>query len=429
MLPLFTVIRKYKNKGRITMSKFDAQKLKKDFPIFKNNKNLVYLDSAATTQKPKLVIQSIVDFYEKYNANVHRSIHELGESSTSLYEQAREKVAKFLNAEKEEIIFVKGTTEGLNFVADTWGRQNVLQDDVIVTTQVEHHANFLPWLCLTKNNGASLKFLEVDTDDYSIKTPSSDFWNSKIKLVAVSGNSNILGDIWADGQLEQIIEKAHSVGAKVLLDASQLAPCKKIDLKKLNVDFLVLSGHKMLAPTGIGVLYIKKDLHNKIEPYQVGGSMVQAASFHDVTWKSAPNKFEAGTPPIAQAVGLGAAIDYFDENINFDDFGVHTSNLCKILLEGLQKIDGIKIWGNIDGIKKDGHLVCFSLNDIHAHDISGFLGNENISVRSGDHCAQPLATVLRIKSSVRVSFYVYSTESDVEYFLEKLDKTIKFFRN
>ncbi|MBD3272809.1 SufS family cysteine desulfurase [Candidatus Dependentiae bacterium] len=410
------------------MSKFDANFLKKDFPIFDNNKDLVYLDSAATTQKPKQMIKAIVDFYEKYNSNVHRSIHELGESSTCFYEQAREKIAKFFNAEPEEIIFTKGTTESINFVADAWAKKNVLKGDSIVTTQVEHHANFLPWMRIAKRNEAKLKYLEIDTNNYSVKDPDNSFWDSGVKLVAVSGNSNVLGDIWQKGQLEKIIDKASSIGAKVLLDASQLAPCKKIDVKKLKVDFMALSAHKMLGPTGIGVLYIKKSLHNKVEPYQVGGSMVQAASFHDVVWKNSPYKFEAGTPPIAQAIGFGAAIDYLN-NINFDDFSDHTTNLCNILLDGLQKISGIKIWGNVDKIRKDGHLVCFSLKDVHAHDISGFLGNENISVRSGHHCAQPLATVLRINSSVRVSFYLYNTPKDVQIFLEKLDKTIKFFRN
>ncbi|MFH1461818.1 MAG: aminotransferase class V-fold PLP-dependent enzyme [bacterium] len=407
---------------------FNAEKLKKDFPIFENNKNLVYLDSAATTQKPRQMVQAIVDFYEKYNSNVHRSIHELGESSTSLYEQARKKIAKFLNVDLEEIIFTSGTTEGINFVADAWARQNVLNGDVIVTTQVEHHANFLPWMRVTKNNGAKLKYLQLDINDYSIKNPELGFWDDKIKLVAVSGNSNALGEIWTEGQLEKIIDSAHKIGARVLLDASQMAPCKKIDLKKLNVDFLVLSGHKMLGPTGIGILYIKKDLHEKVEPYQVGGSMVQAVSFHDATWKSAPYKFEAGTPPIAQAIGFGAAIDYLNENVNFDDFSKYMAQLCSILIDGLLKIDKIKIWGNIDRLKKTGHLVCFSLPDIHAHDISGFLGQQNIAVRSGHHCAQPLATALRINSSVRVSFYVYNTKRDVECFLEKLNETIKFFR-
>lgn len=407
---------------------FDTKKLKKDFPIFENNNNLVYLDSAATTQKPRQMIQSVVDFYEKYNSNVHRSIHELGESSTSLYEQAREKIAKFLNAEPSEIIFTSGTTEGINFIADAWARQNVLKNDVIVTTQVEHHANFLPWMRITKNNEAKLKYLEIDINDYSIKNPEKDFWDDKIKLVSVSGNSNVLGEIWSEGQLEKIIEQAHKIGAKVLLDASQMAPCKKIDLKKINVDFLVLSGHKMLGPTGIGVLYIKKDLHEKVEPYQVGGSMVQAASFHDATWKSAPHKFEAGTPPIAQAIGFGAAIDYLDEKVNFDEFAKHNSMLSSLLIDELLKIDKIKIWGNIDRLKKTGHLVCFSLPDIHAHDISGYLGQKNIAVRSGHHCAQPLAMALRINSSVRVSFYVYNTKNDVIYFLEKLNETIDFFR-
>jgi cysteine desulfurase / selenocysteine lyase len=406
----------------------DPSKLKKDFPIFENNKNLVYLDSAATTQKPKSVIQSIVDFYEKYNSNVHRSIHELGESSTSFYEQAREKIAKFLNAEIEEIIFTSGTTEGINFVADSWAKQTVLKDDFIVITQVEHHANFLPWQRVAKVNDAKLKFLEIDTNNYFVKNPDDNFWSDKIKLVAVSGNSNVLGDIWQEGQLENIIQKSHEVGAKVLIDTSQMAPCKKIDVKKLNVDFLVLSGHKMLAPTGIGVLYIKKDLHEKVEPYQVGGSMVQAASFNSVIWKPAPYKFEAGTPPIAQVIGFGAAIDYLNDKVNFEKLEKYNAKLCSILLEGLIKIDKIKIWGNIEQLKKTGHLVCFSLPDIHAHDISGFLGQQNIAVRSGHHCAQPLADVLGINSSVRVSFYIYNTEQDVKCFLEKLNETINFFR-
>lgn len=407
---------------------FDAKKIKKDFPIFENNKNLVYLDSAATTQKPKSVIQSVVDFYEKYNSNVHRSIHELGESSTSFYEQARIDIANFLNADPEEIIFTKGTTEGINFIADAWVRQNILKDDVIVTTQVEHHANFLPWLRISKKNGSKLKFLEVDTKNYVIKNPDEKFWDDKIKLVSVTGSSNVLGEIWAEDQLANIIEKAHSIGAKVLLDASQLVPCKKVDVKKLDVDFLVLSGHKMLAPTGIGVLYIKKDMHDKVEPYQVGGSMVQAASFHDAMWKPAPAKFEAGTPPISQAIALGAAVNYFIEKIDFTEFEKHTAKLCSLLIDGLQKIDGIKIWGNLEKIKKSGHLVCFSFDDIHAHDISGFLGQQNISVRSGHHCAQPLAFVLGLASTARVSFYVYNTEDDVKYFLEKLNETVKFFR-
>lgn len=407
---------------------FDPNNLKKDFPIFENNKNLVYLDNAATTQKPRAMIQSIVDFYEKYNSNVHRSIYELGETSTFFYEQAREKIAKFLNAELEEIIFTSGTTEGINFIADSWARQHVLKDDFIVTTQVEHHANFLPWQRVAKRNNAKLKYLEIDTDNYLLKNPKQNFWHDKIKLVAISGNSNVLGDIWHKGQLENIIEKSHEIGAKVLIDAAQMAPCEKINIKKLNIDFLALSGHKMLGPTGIGVLYIKKDLHEKVQPYQVGGSMVQVASFNGAIWKSAPYKFEAGTPPIAQAIGFGVAIDYLNEKVNFDELEKHNAKLCSKLLDGLLKIDKIKIWGNVDRLRNAGHLVCFSLPDIHAHDISGFLGQQNISVRSGHHCAQPLANVLGINSSVRVSFYIYNTEDDVKYFLEKLDETIKFFR-
>lgn len=410
------------------MFKFDAQKLKEDFPIFQNKKNLVYLDNAATTQKPKAVIQSIVDFYENYNSNVHRSIHELGETSTCFFENSRDIIAKFLNAQSEEIIFTSGTTEGINFVADAWARQNISKNDFIVTTQVEHHANFLPWLRICKNSGAKLKFLELDTKNFFIKYPEENFWDKNIKLVSISASSNVLGEIWQEHQLHNIIKKAHEIGALVLLDASQLAPHKKIDVKKLNIDFLVLSGHKMLGPTGIGILYIKKNLHNQVEPYRVGGSMVQAASFNDAIWKSAPYKFEAGTPPIAQAIGFGAAVEYLNKNVNFDEFEKYSAYLCGLLIDGLLKIKDIKIWGNIDQFKKNGHLVSFSLPDIHAHDISGFLGGLNISVRSGHHCAQPLANMLNLQSSVRVSFYIYNTEQDVEIFLDKLNETIAFFR-
>lgn len=408
---------------------FDAKKLKKDFPIFDNNKALVYLDNAATTQKPKSVIKSVLDFYEKYNSNVHRSIYNLGESATSFYEQARIDIANFLNAEPEEIIFTKGTTEGINFIADAWASQNILKNDVILTTQVEHHANFLPWLRISQKIGSKLKFLELDTKKYILNEPDEKFWNDKIKLVSVTGNSNVLGEVWDEGQLESLINKSHSIGAKVLLDASQLVSCKKIDVKKLKVDFLVLSGHKMLAPTGIGILYIKKDMHNKVEPYQLGGAMVQTASFNKAIWKSSPDRFEAGTPPIAQAIGLGAAVNYFNENIDFEEFTKHTAKLCSLLIDGLKKIDGIRIWGNIYKIKKSGHLVCFSFDDIHAHDISGFLGQQNIAIRSGHHCAQPLASILGLVSTVRVSFYFYNTTDDVKYFLEKLNDTIRFFRD
>ncbi|MBU4269419.1 cysteine desulfurase [Candidatus Dependentiae bacterium] len=410
------------------MVKFDAKLLKKDFPIFQNKKNLVYLDNAATTQKPRSVIQSMVDFYENYNSNVHRSIHELGETSTCFFENSREIIAKFLNAESEEIIFTSGTTEGINFIADAWARQNIKKDDYIVTTQIEHHANFLPWLRICKNNGAKLKFLEIDTTNFFIKLPEANFWDKKIKLVSISASSNVLGEIWKENQLENIISIAHDIGALVLLDASQLAPYKKIDVKKLNIDFLVLSGHKMLGPTGIGILYIKKNLHDKVEPYKVGGSMVQAASFNDAIWKEAPYKFEAGTPAISQAIGLGAAVKYLNENVDFKEFEKHTAYLSSVLIDGLLKIKDMKIWGNIEQIKKSGHLVSFSLPDIHAHDISGFLGGLNISVRSGHHCAQPLANMLNLQSSVRASFYIYNTAQDVEIFLDKLNETVNFFR-
>ena len=412
------------------------EEIKKDFPILNNDlvdDQIVYLDSAATSQKPQQVIDSIKDFYEKYNSNVHRSIHELGESATTFYEQTREKVAKFINALPEEIIFTKGTTEGINFIADAWARHNITQGDQILISQVEHHANFLPWQRVIKEKKGKLKFIKLNKKTFELENVDSennDLFNSRTKLMAVTHNSNVLGSVWnyKNNQLEKLIENAHKVGAKVLIDAAQGIVIKKIDVKKMNIDFLAFSGHKMLGPTGIGILYIKKELHDKVEPYQVGGSMINFVSWDKVEWRPAPNKFEAGTPPIAQVFGLGHAIDYINKTINFDELKKHMAILSSALIDGLEKIDGIKIWGNIEKIREEGHLVCFSLKGIHAHDLSAYLGKKNISVRSGHHCAQPLAELLGIDASLRVSFYLYNTLKDVEIFLKELNNAIKFFK-
>jgi len=416
------------------MANFDSEKIKLDFPIFQYDKKLVYLDNAATSQKPKKVIDSIIDFYQKYNSNVHRSIHDLGESSTNLYEQARQKIAQFINADPEEIIFTKGTTEGINFIADAWGRKNILNGDQILISKVEHHANYLPWLRRSENNDAELKFVPFDIQNFLFKNLEKDLINSKTKILSITHVSNLLGEVWPKGLLEQYISKAHELGAKVLLDAAQSVLRKKIDVKKLDIDFLVFSGHKMFGPTGIGVLYIKKELHNQVEPYQLGGSMVfsvccsnTCSNKFGAEWKDAPYKLEAGTPPIAQAIGLGVAVDYINEKINFKELEKHQAMLSSKLIEGLQKLKGVRIVGNIERIKESGHIVCFYIDGIHSHDISAFLGNNNIAVRSGHHCAQPLACLLGVQSSVRVSFCIYNTLKDVEIFLEKLKETMTFF--
>ncbi len=413
------------------MAIFDPEKIKLDFPILNQKTKLVYLDNGATTQKPYQVIENIKEFYEKYNSNVHRSIHELGEGATSFYEDARQKVATFINAEQEEVVFTSGTTESINFVADSWLRKNIKKDDEVLVTQIEHHANFLPWLRIAQEFGAKIRFVELDKKTFSFNNfdpETSDLINEKTKLVAVTHSSNVLGDVWDEenNQLEKLIKRSHQVGAKVLLDCAQTVGRRKIDVKKLDVDFLAFSGHKMLAPTAIGVLFIKKDLFDSVRPYRVGGSMVHNVSFNKAEWRKAPNKYEAGTPPISQAIALGTAIDYLN-NINFDKLKKHEAKLCDTLIDGLQKIEGLKILGNIDQLKKSGHLVCFTIDGIHAHDLSAFLSEKGIAVRSGNHCAQPLADLLGVDSSVRVSFYLYNLLQDVDDFLKALDEAIKYF--
>ena len=400
----------------------------KEFPILnKKDKGLVYLDNAATSQRPKSVIAAIVDFYENHNSNVHRGVYSLGEDVTSMYESSRGKVAKFINAsDSSEIIFTKGTTEGINFISNTWGIDFIKDGDEILITQAEHHANFLPWQRLATESNAKLKFVELDLEAFRLKVNVEKLINDKTKLVAVTHSSNVLGDIWDDGDLDRLIQRAHEVGAKVLLDIAQSVPHRKIDVQKLNCDFAVFSGHKMLAPTGIGVLYIKKDLHDSVRPYQLGGSMVHSASIKGSSWAKSPQKYEAGTPPIAQAIGLGAAIDFFEDNICFDELQKHDAMLCERLIDGLLKIDGMKILGDVDRLKKTGHMISFSIEGVHAHDLATFLSEKNISVRAGHHCAQPLFGWLCVESALRVSFYMYNTEKEVDLFLDTLNETLKF---
>ena len=345
------------------------KKIRDDFPIFskieQSGQNLVhghkyvYLDSAATTHKPQVVIDSLVDFYTLHNANVHRGLYESGEQATALYEGAREKIAKFINAKKtSEIIFTSGTTESINFVAQTWATSNLKPGDEILLTQAEHHSNLLPWQRVAKQTGAVLKFITINPKTFKLEQNvleqnSPEQWvTSRTKLVAVTYVSNILGDIWdagvsdtcvsdtcvhdtRAGLLENLLNTAKEHGAKILIDAAQAVAHRKIDLQTLDVDFMAFSGHKMFGPTGIGVLYIKSDLHDQIEPYKVGGGMVNSVSFDSASWAQAPQKFEAGTPAIAQVIGLGAAVDYISQNLDFDQVAKHEAVLCKRLLSEL----------------------------------------------------------------------------------------------
>ena len=409
-------------------------RIREMFPIFGNHEKkgqkLIYLDNAATTQKPKQVIDAISDFYSNFNATVHRGIYELSEKATEMYEATRDKVATFINAsDRSEIVFTSGTTEGINFVAESWALQHLKTGDEIILTQAEHHANLVPWLRIAEKTGAKIKFIELDTENFEFKEPGENFFNKKTKLVSLVHVSNVLGNIWKDGQLESIIKRAHDVGAKVLIDAAQSVPHNKVDVQNLNPDFLVFSGHKMFGPTGVGVLYMKKELHEEVEPYKVGGSMVYSVAFDKVTWQQAPNKFEAGTPAIAQVIGLGATIDFINENINFDELRNHEEKLCVQMFEGLKSIEGIKILGNKSNLMCCGHLITFTINGVHSHDVASMLGTKGVAVRAGHHCAQPLGNLFNVESSVRASLYAYNTEEDVETFIRELGEVVKEFKS
>ncbi|MBX9831412.1 aminotransferase class V-fold PLP-dependent enzyme, partial [Candidatus Babeliales bacterium] len=340
----------------------NAQDIKKQFPIFSNlqnqNKNLVYVDSAATYQKPQAVIDAMNAFYTTSYASVHRGLYELGEQATEQYEAVRGKVAAFINAaHAEEIVFTKGATEGFNFIAQSWAEQNLQAGDEILLTQAEHHANLVPWQRVAQKTGAKLRFVPINLKTFMCDfTP--DLITPKTKLVSVTYDSNVLGPIWPEGILEDIIASAHAVGARVMLDTTQAMIHEKINVQKLNADFVSFSGHKMAGPTGIGALYIKKELHDHVEPYQVGGSMVYSVSFEQATWAAAPQKFEAGTPAIAEVIGLGAAIDFLNQ-INFDALAAHEAALTHQLVQGLQKLNGVHIAGNHEALVEQGHLVSF----------------------------------------------------------------------
>ena len=401
------------------------------FPIFKKDKGvrLVYLDSSSTAQKPECVVSALSGFYQEHNAQVHRSGYEIADSATAVYENCREKIAAFIGAKNSrECIFTSGATEGINLVAESWARPNLNPGDEVLITIAEHHSNFLPWQRLCQETGAKLIFLLVDKKTFLIE----ESWQSKIsdktKLVAVAHESNVLGDVWPQETLNKFVSAAHFAGARVLIDAAQSAPHRKIDVEELDADFLVFSGHKMFGPTGIGVLFIKHELHDSMKPYKLGGSMVKRASIEKSDWQACPQKFEAGTPPIAQAVGLAAAVDFYSKNIDYSLLADHEGNLCSMIIDGLLKIDGVEVLANADRNIFGRHIVSFSVQGAHPHDISTLLGQKNICVRAGNHCAQPLAEFLGVTVSLRASTQAYNSEKDVEIFLKELEKVIKQLR-
>lgn len=396
--------------------------LRQNFPILQqliNGKPMIYFDNAATTHKPQQVIDSLVDFYLRHNSNIHRGIHAFGEQATSLYEEARGKIAKHIGADPSEIVFTRGTTESINFVATAWGMEHVASGDNILISALEHHANLLPWQQCAKMRNATLSVIPVTADGLLILDDLDKLITPKTKIVAVTHVSNVLG---THTEVEKIVQAAKAVGARVLVDAAQSAPHQKINVKEFGCDFCAFSGHKMLGPTGIGVLYINKELHDELRPYHFGGGMVFEADYQDASWVQAPYKFEAGTPPIAEAIGFGVAIDYLNNDVDLTQLPAYEAALCRQAIDGLSQIKGLHILGPIEQLRQKGHLVSFTLDGVHAHDTAAYLNAQGVCIRAGHHCAQPLARRLGIDASIRASFYCYNTPEEVDQFLKIVDE-------
>jgi len=399
-----------------------------DFPILKetiNGKPLCYLDNASTSQKPQAVIDAVVDFYITKNANIYRGAHFFSEEATALYEQARTRVARFIGArDPSEIIFTSGCTEGINFVATAWAMKHIHAGDEIVITGLEHHANMVPWQRVAAECNAILKVIPVHPDGSLIMDHLADIITQRTKLVACVQVSNALG---THVDVARIVMHAKQMGALVLIDAAQSVGHQPVNVVDLDCDFLVFSGHKMLGPTGVGVLYIRQELHDAVEPYQFGGGMVFEVDYQTATYLKAPHKFEAGTPPIAQVIGLDAAINYLSQ-IDFEQLRQHEAQLCAQLIDGLSCIEQVRVLGPIEQLKKKGHLVSFVVENIHPHDVAAYLSQEGICVRAGDHCTQPLFKKMHLSGSVRASFYLYNTAQEVDRLLEAIDRLVKEFK-
>lgn len=403
--------------------------IRADFPILQQEHHagvpLVYLDSTATSQKPRQVIDTITDYYTRYNANVHRGIYALSEAATAAYEDARKKVRRFINAaNKREVIFTRGTTESINLVAQTWGRANLSAGDTVLSTVMEHHSNIVPWQILSAEKGFDLRFISL-TPDGQLDLDSFErlLKANNVKLVTLVHISNVLGTI---NPVKHIIQRAHEAGALVLIDAAQSAPHLKLDVQDLDADFVVFSGHKMLGPTGIGILYGKRDLLEAMPPWQGGGDMIATVELCGSTWNELPYKFEAGTPSIAEAIALGAAVDYL-ESVGMDAIHAHEQSITAHALNQLMEIEGLKIYGPLDAEKRGG-VVAFTLNGIHAHDLAQSLDAEGIAVRAGHHCAQPAHDWMKATATARASFYLYNTFEEVDKLAAALEKARTVFQ-
>lgn len=407
---------------------FDVSKIKSDFPIFKrkfNGKPIVYLDSTASSLKPQKVIDSVNEYYTKYSVNIFRGVYTISEEATEKYEEARVKVAAFIGAKNpNEIVFVRNATEAINLVMSTWGRSNIEAKDEIISTVMEHHANIVTWQELAKEKGATLKFLDFDRDGYLDLAQLPKLITRKTKLLALTSVSNVLGTI---NPVKDIIKTAKKINPeiKVLVDGAQAIPHMPVDVENLGCDFFAFSGHKMLGPTGIGVLWGKYELLEAMPPYQFGGEMIQTVYLAKTTFKNPPYKFEAGTPHIAGVMGLGAAIDYLSA-LGMEDIRLHEKELVAYGLKRLEELNGVTVYGPKDSGKKGG-VIAFTVFGIHPHDVAQVLNDDNICIRSGHHCAMPLHIRMNLTATCRASLYVYNTKEDIDALITGLHKTQKLF--
>ena len=404
----------------------DPKLLKNDFPVFErevNGKPLIYLDNAATTQKPKSVIECIDTYYRKHNSNIHRGVHTLSYESTVMYEDAHKKVADFIGADKwGEIIFTRNATESLNLMAYGWGLHKLSEGDEVIITLMEHHSNIVPWQMLRDVRGIKINVIGVSENGDLELDQVSKLITDRTKLVSIIHASNVLGTI---NPVKEITRQAKEAGALVLIDAAQSVPHLPIDVKDIRCDFLVASGHKMLGPTGIGFLYGREQLLEEMEPFMYGGDMIEKVTMECSTWNELPWKFEAGTPNIAGGIGLGAAVDYLD-SIGLDKILEHEEELLSYALDKMREIDWIQIYGHKSDTDSVG-VISFNVEGVHPHDVAGMLDEQGIAVRSGHHCAQPLMSELSMDYTARISFYLYNTKEEIDLVLDTLEKVKKLF--
>jgi cysteine desulfurase/selenocysteine lyase len=408
---------------------YNVDEIRKDFPILErqvHGKTLVYLDNAATTQKPRQVIDALVHYYEHYNANIHRGLHTLAEEATAAYEGARLKAGRFINAPHaaEEVIFTRNATESINLVSNAWGRKFLRPGDEIVFSAMEHHSNLIPWQFIAQATGATLRVIDIDDDGKLAWDDVLAKIGERTKIVAVSQMSNVLGTI---NPIRAIAEVAHRFGAVVVVDGAQSVPHMPVDVQELGCDFLAFSSHKMLGPTGVGVLWGKREILDAMDPYLGGGEMIKRVTYETSTYADLPNKFEAGTPNIADVIAFGAAIDYL-EGLGMDAVREHEIEITRYAIERLSALEGVKLYGPLDAAEKGG-AVAFNYGELHPHDLSQVLDQHAIAIRAGHHCAQPLMRRLGAVATARASFYIYNRKDEVDALIEGIRAADRIFGN